>query len=1178
MRPRTNCLSLALFRTFLGVLVIGMIATGARAATYVITPDGTGDYPTIQAAIVAAGGGDVIALTDGTFLGEGNRDIDFLGKALTVRSQSGQPGACLLDCQGSAGDPHRGFHFQSNETPAATVERITILNGYAGSPNNVGGGILCRAGAAPTIRDCIVRDNTAQTGGGVGCLQADPTLEGCEVLGNTATGAGGGLSCFQSNVDLTECWLANNTASTGGGLALNDAVCMTDGCTLLENAATTGGALFANSASTAVMLSCTLTENGAEVGGGLYADGTSALDLQNTMVVFSYPGTAVECGAGAEVSLTCCDIYGNHEGDWVGCIADFEDSDGNISADPLFCGEQNPSAPLSISSASACAATENAVCGRIGAHPVGCQGILVRPDGTGDYATIQEAIDAVAAGSVIHLGPGTFSGPGNCGLDYAGKDLTICSQYQDPGGCVIDCEMGGRGGHFHSGEGPSAKLCQVMIRGGHAEYGGAILCEGASPTIEGCLLVDNHATRGGAVCVLAGAPTLRTSTLDQNGAGEGGGVWCDAGAAVTMERTIVSFGAEGGAVACEEGAIVEVWCCDFYQNAGGDWVGCIEDQLGTDGNISEDPLYCSEGNYALAETSPCRPYSAPNWMCPRIGALAVGCWAEAILVAAGGGETAYATIQAAVDAAAEGDVIELTNGFFEGEGNREIDLYPPAPTIRARHGKPDGCIIDCDEEPAFTLHPGIGRETALENLTVRNGYETVTATGSEAGIRGCVFEGCTHYVVSGEGSSLLIESCEFRGNHGHAVEGGGDSLLIEDCLFADNTGIFAAAILLEGGTVESCTFENNLASHSASVQMEGGTMRSSIFRNHATAHSVITLYGGSCLVEDCEFEDNQVVDDGLALLVRCEEFPDTEIRMLNCTFRNNQLQGAEAWLLESVGDGLDLEGCTFVDNDIYGDQAAVCRFSHGQPSVEGCTFYGNRTLSGESPLILGVGGAAIALENTILAFNEGMAVRCDGSPAPPAIFTAACCDIFGNTGGDWVDCIENQLGLAGNIALDPLFCDAGAGDLRLMDESPCAPFSPPNQECDLIGAHEVGCGMSAIPVDGQVREAGDGDVWEAGDGVSRLQLLQCRPNPFAGDTTFRFAIPGSAAGAKLRLAVYDVAGRMLGTIISRTANEGRFEVRWDGRDAGGRMLPAGAYLYRLEVGETALTRRLLRLR
>ncbi|MHC4647975.1 MAG: BACON domain-containing protein, partial [Planctomycetota bacterium] len=74
----------------------------------------TAEYPTVQAAIDGATNGDVVIVADGVYTGAGNRDIDFGGKAITVRSENG-PANCIVDCQGTAPEPHRGFYFHSGE-------------------------------------------------------------------------------------------------------------------------------------------------------------------------------------------------------------------------------------------------------------------------------------------------------------------------------------------------------------------------------------------------------------------------------------------------------------------------------------------------------------------------------------------------------------------------------------------------------------------------------------------------------------------------------------------------------------------------------------------------------------------------------------------------------------------------------------------------------------------------------------------------------------------------------------------------------------------------------------------------------------------------------------------------------------------------------------------------------
>jgi hypothetical protein len=119
------CLSL-----LIGILVS---ASAAPATTYLVRPDGSGDFPTIQAAVNVAVDSDVIELGAGTFTGSGNRGVYIRHKAITVRSQSGDPSACTIDCAGLA----RGFDLSLTHSGTA-VEGITITRGSA----VYGGGLL----------------------------------------------------------------------------------------------------------------------------------------------------------------------------------------------------------------------------------------------------------------------------------------------------------------------------------------------------------------------------------------------------------------------------------------------------------------------------------------------------------------------------------------------------------------------------------------------------------------------------------------------------------------------------------------------------------------------------------------------------------------------------------------------------------------------------------------------------------------------------------------------------------------------------------------------------------------------------------------------------------------------------------------------------------------------------
>jgi hypothetical protein len=102
---------------------------------HLVRPDGTGDFATIQAAVDGVPGRAIIELADGTFTGDGNRDVNCRGKAVVIRSQSGDPASCVIDCQGSSSNPHRAFQFISGETRSALLGGVTIRNGMMGPTN-----------------------------------------------------------------------------------------------------------------------------------------------------------------------------------------------------------------------------------------------------------------------------------------------------------------------------------------------------------------------------------------------------------------------------------------------------------------------------------------------------------------------------------------------------------------------------------------------------------------------------------------------------------------------------------------------------------------------------------------------------------------------------------------------------------------------------------------------------------------------------------------------------------------------------------------------------------------------------------------------------------------------------------------------------------------------------------
>jgi len=73
---------------FTSIILPGMVCTAASARIITVDDDLPADFNNIQAAINDANNGDIIEVQPGRYTGPGNRDIDLLNKAITVRSKN----------------------------------------------------------------------------------------------------------------------------------------------------------------------------------------------------------------------------------------------------------------------------------------------------------------------------------------------------------------------------------------------------------------------------------------------------------------------------------------------------------------------------------------------------------------------------------------------------------------------------------------------------------------------------------------------------------------------------------------------------------------------------------------------------------------------------------------------------------------------------------------------------------------------------------------------------------------------------------------------------------------------------------------------------------------------------------------------------------------------------------
>ena len=308
--------------------------------------------PTIQGAIDTAVNGDTVIVAPGTYTGTGNRDIDFKGKAITVRSiDPNDPdivAGTIIDCDGTEAQPHRGFYFHSHENAGSVLNGLTITNGYA----TYGGGIYCSS-SSPTITNCTFTGNVASFwgGGGIFCYNSSPTITNCIFTGNSVYGdgneGGGMLNVNNSSPMVIGCTFNGNSAYFGGGMCNEESSPTLTNCIFTGNSATSaagmynyynsspmvkncifyrnstpnnGGGMYNAYNSNPMVIGCTLSRNLAGWGGGMFIWDSNPT-VTNCIIWANTPEIYVS-------NSTPIITYSNIRGGWAGT--------GNIKTDPLF--------------------------------------------------------------------------------------------------------------------------------------------------------------------------------------------------------------------------------------------------------------------------------------------------------------------------------------------------------------------------------------------------------------------------------------------------------------------------------------------------------------------------------------------------------------------------------------------------------------------------------------------------------------------------------------------------------------------------------------------------------------------------------------------------------------------------------------------------------------------------
>lgn len=320
------------FYLFIHAAFFIFLSSQAFAADIKVSADGSAQYETIQSAIDASANGDRVIVADGEYKGDGNKDMDFKGKAITVMSENG-PGNCVIDCEKSG----RAFLFYHNETETSVVSGFTIINANTadggaircgkynpgsiyeppkateekGSPTisncvfrdnytDYAGGAIVVNTSNPVIKDCVFENNRAlQYGGGINFMnESDPKIINCRFTGNSAY-SGGAIHAEESKGQLIGLYISENFTLNpygvapgfdGGGICLRKSETLIERCTVIKNKSYWGAGISVKRQSKGNIESCLVAENKGERGGGISVRNSEATINGCTITKNSAPG------------------------------------------------------------------------------------------------------------------------------------------------------------------------------------------------------------------------------------------------------------------------------------------------------------------------------------------------------------------------------------------------------------------------------------------------------------------------------------------------------------------------------------------------------------------------------------------------------------------------------------------------------------------------------------------------------------------------------------------------------------------------------------------------------------------------------------------------------------------------------------------------------------------------
>ena len=228
----------------------------------VSAPDENGSvlhpFDAIQEAIDAATNGTTVLVTNGYYIGEGNVNIDTLGKAITIRAYSTNVADTVIDADGLGST----FVFQNGEDNNTVIQGFSLTSPSGDCADGTCGyeyGIVCTENSSPTISGCFIHDCALAA---MNCTFSSPTITNCII-----TDCGGGINSSSGSAPT----VAGSTIYSipGVGIYATDSDGLTVSDSVISNC--TDRAIKVSGDSDCSITECRIVDNM----GGLYFDSST---------------------------------------------------------------------------------------------------------------------------------------------------------------------------------------------------------------------------------------------------------------------------------------------------------------------------------------------------------------------------------------------------------------------------------------------------------------------------------------------------------------------------------------------------------------------------------------------------------------------------------------------------------------------------------------------------------------------------------------------------------------------------------------------------------------------------------------------------------------------------------------------------------------------------------------